>query len=87
VTTADDIVFTLILNWVDECEPICPPAILRKEEHEAWLTGSVDEARAALKQYDPGLMVAYEVSTRVNTPKNDDSALVEPVTRAAAETE
>jgi hypothetical protein len=24
-------------------------------------------------------MVAYQVSTRVNSPKNDDAALIEPV--------
>jgi len=54
------------------------PAILRKEDQEAWLTGSVDEARLALKPYDAGLMVAYEVSPRVNSPKNDDPGLIEP---------
>jgi putative SOS response-associated peptidase YedK len=32
-----------------------------------------------LKQYEAGLMVAYEVSTRVNTPKNNDAALIESV--------
>jgi putative SOS response-associated peptidase YedK len=53
------------------------PAILRKEDQEAWLTGSADEARSVLKQYDAGMMVAYEVSTRVNTPKNNDAKLIE----------
>lgn len=43
------------------------------------LIGSVDDARAVLKQYDSGLMVAYEVSTRVNTPKNNDASLIVPV--------
>jgi putative SOS response-associated peptidase YedK len=61
------------------------PAILRKEDHEAWLTGSVDDARAVLKQYEPGLMVAYEVSTRVNAPRNNEPTLIEPVNRAAAQ--
>lgn len=55
------------------------PAILRKEDQDDWLMGNVDDALAALKQYDAGLMVAYEVSTRVNTPKNNDAALVQPV--------
>jgi putative SOS response-associated peptidase YedK len=54
------------------------PAILRKEDQEAWLAGSADDARAVLKQYDAGLMVAYEVSTRVNTPKTNDAKLIEP---------
>ena len=55
------------------------PAILRKEDQDAWLTGSVDDARSVLKQYDSGLMVAYEVSTRVNTPKNNDETLIEAI--------
>jgi putative SOS response-associated peptidase YedK len=55
------------------------PAILRREDQEAWLAGSVEDARSVLKQYDPGLMVAYEVSTRVNTPKNNDPTLIDPV--------
>jgi putative SOS response-associated peptidase YedK len=55
------------------------PAILRREDQDAWLAGSVDDARAALKQYDAGLMVAFEVSTRVNTPKSNDAKLIDPV--------
>lgn len=57
------------------------PAILRHEDHEAWLTGTADEARAALRQYPSELMLAYPVSPRVNTPKNDDPTLIEPVTQ------
>ncbi len=52
------------------------PAILRKEDQDAWLNGAVEDARAVLKQYESGLMVAHEVSTRVNTPKNNDPSLI-----------
>jgi putative SOS response-associated peptidase YedK len=55
------------------------PAILRREDQEAWLAGSVDDARSVLKQYEAELMVAYEVSTRVNSPKNNDPTLLDPV--------
>lgn len=55
------------------------PAILRREDHDRWLSGTTDEARGVLQQYDPGLMVAHEVSTRVNTPKNNDATLIEPI--------
>ena len=55
------------------------PAILREEDHEAWLAGSVDEARAVLRQYASDLMVAYKVGPRVNSPKNNDAALIEPL--------
>jgi putative SOS response-associated peptidase YedK len=54
------------------------PAILKREDHEAWLHGSKEEARAVLGQYPADLMVAYPVSTRVNSPKNNDEQLIEP---------
>ena len=56
------------------------PAILRRDDYAVWLSGSLDDARGVLKQYDDSQMVAYEVSTMVNTPKNDSAALLEPVT-------
>ena len=55
------------------------PAILRREDHEAWLTGTAEEARAALRQCQSELMLAYQVGPRVNTPKNDNPTLIEPV--------
>jgi putative SOS response-associated peptidase YedK len=56
------------------------PAIIRRDDYAVWLNGSIEEARGVLKQYDADLMVAYEVSTMVNTSKNDSAALLEPVT-------
>jgi len=56
------------------------PAILRKEDHEVWLSGSVDEAKSALRQYPSDLMVAWPVGPRVNKPENDDEKLLEPAT-------
>jgi putative SOS response-associated peptidase YedK len=61
------------------------PAILRKEDREAWLTGSADEARAVLQQYPADMMVAWEVGPRVNKPANDDESLLAPVAHDAAE--
>ena len=55
------------------------PAILRREDIEAWLSGAPEEARAALVPYPADLMVAYRVSPRVNSPKNDDPELIEAV--------
>ena len=57
--------------------PYRMPAILRAQDVEPWLTGSVDDARALLRQYDQSLMTAYPVSPRVNSPKNDDPRLLE----------
>src|SRR5271165_1998763 len=57
------------------------PAILGRGDREVWLTGTTDEAFKAIKQYPEAQMVATPVSTRVNTPKNNDAALIEPVGR------
>lgn len=54
------------------------PAILAREDRDAWLAGSLDDARAALKPYPADLMVAWPVSTRVNTPRNNSPQLIEP---------
>jgi putative SOS response-associated peptidase YedK len=59
------------------------PAIVAKEDREAWLTGSLDVARAVLRPYDAGSMVAFEVSGRVNTPKNNDPSLLDVVPAAS----
>jgi putative SOS response-associated peptidase YedK len=55
------------------------PAILHAEDHEAWLKGNEADAKAALKQYPDDLLTAYPISTRVNTPKNNDEGLLQPV--------
>ena len=55
------------------------PAILRREDHEAWLEGTTAEARAALAPYPADLMVAHPVSTRVNSVRNNGPELIEPI--------
>jgi putative SOS response-associated peptidase YedK len=54
------------------------PAILRVADRQKWLTAPLEEARALLQPYDPGLMVAFEVGTQVNSPKNNDPSLIIP---------
>ena len=54
------------------------PAILRQEDRDAWLEGSVAEARALLQQYPADRMLAYEVSTRVNSVNNNSPDLIAP---------
>ena len=55
------------------------PAILPRELREAWLSGSPEAAAAALKPYPAERMVAYEVSPRVNSARNNDEKLLEPL--------
>jgi putative SOS response-associated peptidase YedK len=40
--------------------------------------GPSEEATAVLKPYPSDLMIAYEVSTRVNSVKNNSPDLIEP---------
>lgn len=58
------------------------PAMLRMEDVEIWLTGTPDQARAALKQLPGEELRAHQVSPRVNTPKNDDATLIEELLRS-----
>jgi putative SOS response-associated peptidase YedK len=58
------------------------PAILAREDREAWLSGTPEEAWATLKPYPDEHMVAWPVSSRVNKPANDDAQLIEPVSAA-----
>jgi len=62
------------------------PALLRADDHEAWLSGTRAEAQRVLLQYPDDRMHAYRVSTRVNSPKIDDPQLAAPAEPAAADT-
>jgi putative SOS response-associated peptidase YedK len=54
------------------------PAILEHTDIDAWLSGTAEQARAVLKSYPSDEMITWPVSTRVNTPKNNSSDLIEP---------
>ena len=55
------------------------PAILHPTDQEAWLRGTPEQAFACLKPYEDELMIGCKVSSRVNSPKNNDAKLVEEV--------
>lgn len=56
------------------------PVILAADSEESWLSGNdPEEIRGLLKPFDPNHMKAYEVSKLVNSPRNDNPALVLPV--------
>ena len=55
------------------------PAILRREDQETWLKGTMAQARAMLAPYPADLMVAHPVSTRVNSVRNNGPELIEPI--------
>ena len=55
------------------------PAILAREQRETWLSGTADAARAVLQSYPQELMIAYPVSKQVNSPRNNEERLIEPL--------
>ncbi len=55
------------------------PAILREQDRDTWLRGSVAEARSVLLPYPADSMLAYEVSIKVNSVKNNSPDLIQPV--------
>jgi putative SOS response-associated peptidase YedK len=55
------------------------PALLHASDHEAWLAGTASAAQEVLRRYPADCMVAWPVSTRVNSPRQDDASLIEPL--------
>ncbi len=57
------------------------PVILAKEAEEAWLHPETDQLtlKNLLLPYPAALMESYEVSVRVNSPRNDDPSIIEPL--------
>jgi len=53
------------------------PAILRSEDVAAWLDGTPVAARALLRAFPAEQLRTYTVSTRVNSPRNDDASLMD----------
>ncbi len=54
------------------------PAILARQDRDAWLEGSAEQAWSALKAYPDEHMLAWPVSTRVNKPANNGPELIAP---------
>ena len=54
------------------------PVILRREDFDRWL-GVEPDPRELLRPYPAEAMTMWPVSTRVNSPRNDDEELLKPV--------
>jgi putative SOS response-associated peptidase YedK len=61
------------------------PVILGEDDYAAWLDPGAppDAARALLRPYDPERMAFRKISTRVNSPKNDDPEVLAPLGASA----
>jgi putative SOS response-associated peptidase YedK len=55
------------------------PAILARDMRDLWLFGSPQAAAAALVAYAEDRMIAYPVDPRVNSPRNNDESLLDPL--------
>jgi putative SOS response-associated peptidase YedK len=55
------------------------PVILAPSDYERWLDTSDPDPVDLLRPYPSDAMRAYPVSPRVNSPKNDDVELIEPL--------
>ncbi|MGH9576263.1 MAG: SOS response-associated peptidase [Terriglobales bacterium] len=55
------------------------PVIIAPETYARWLDPANESPFELLAPYPAENMIAYPVSTRVNSPKNDDPALIEPL--------
>ncbi|WP_101297319.1 SOS response-associated peptidase [Halegenticoccus soli] len=53
--------------------------VLAPDEEREWLTADPDDAAALLDPHPDDEMIAYPVSTRVNSPANDAPDLIEPI--------
>jgi putative SOS response-associated peptidase YedK len=52
------------------------PVILPPEDYDAWLSG--EAGKEVLRPYPAPEMKAWPISSRVNSPRNNDSHLLEP---------
>jgi putative SOS response-associated peptidase YedK len=59
------------------------PAILRPEDYSRWLALDPDGPNL-LQPFPSEPMAIWPISTRVNSPKNDDADLLEPLADADA---
>ncbi len=55
------------------------PVILAPNDYERWLDTSDADPVDLLRPYPSSAMRAYPISTRVNSPKNDDPEIIEPL--------
>lgn len=55
------------------------PVVLPRDEESAWLDGAPDERAELCRPYPDADLDAYEISTRVNDPGNDDPSVIEPL--------
>jgi putative SOS response-associated peptidase YedK len=54
------------------------PVVIAPADYQRWLTAPAAAAKRLLVPYTAGMSIV-PISSRVNSPKNDDRAVLEPV--------
>jgi len=58
------------------------PVLIQPDDYDRWLDTTLEQPDAVadlLRPANPNLMIRYPVSRRVNSPSNDDAALIETI--------
>jgi len=65
----------------DLMEPIHDrmPVVLSEDVESEWLTAGPNVRKELCRPYPDEDLTAYEISTRVNNPDNDDPTVIEPL--------
>lgn len=53
------------------------PVIIAPEDYDLWL-GAESDPRELMRSFPPEQMTMWPISTRVNSPRNDDSTILDP---------
>ena len=90
-TTIDgETVRSVTILTTDPNELVAPihdrmPVVLREADERRWLEESPDSRAELCKPYPSDDLDAYEISTRVNNPANDDATVIEPADRTQSD--
>lgn len=55
------------------------PVVLPEHAEETWLSGDTDTRKELCQPYPNDDLTAYEISTEVNNPANNDPSIIEPL--------
>ncbi|WP_335998769.1 SOS response-associated peptidase [Halorientalis halophila] len=80
----DETVSCVTILTTDPNELLAPihdrmPVVLPANEESEWLEAGPDEREELCRPYPDDDLAAYEISTRVNNPGNDDPGVIEPL--------
>jgi putative SOS response-associated peptidase YedK len=81
---------TFAIITTDSNELVAPihdrmPVILAPKDYDRWLSPLEPDPRDLLKPYPSAPLAMWRISTRVNSPENDDPSIMDPIDGAQLE--